>query len=394
MIWQTKKLGDVCDLATGGTPSRAKPHYFDGDIKWLLSGDIHQGEIFDCEARITPEGMDNSNAKILPLNSVLIALNGQGKTRGTVALLRTKATCNQSLVSISPKVSSALLPEFLYLNLHGRYEEIRKMTGDTGNDRRGLNMLIIRNIKISVPPIPEQKRIVKTLDDVFKKLAEAKENAEKNLQNSKELFESYLNNVFANPAKDWEEKNLDEVCVISSKLIDPREKKYIDLIHVGAGNIETMSGHLIELKTAQIEKLISGKFLFNDKMVLYSKIRPYLMKVVRPDFDGLCSADIYPLLPREKILSRDFLYYLLLSCEFTKYAISGSGRAGMPKVNREHLFAFTFFLPPLLEQNEIVKKLDALSAETNKLGKIYKQKLTDLEELKKSVLSKAFTGEL
>ena len=101
--WQTKKIGDICKLMTGGTPSKNKPEYFkNGTIKWLLSGDIHKGEIYDCEGRITGAGMKHSNARYLPINSVIIALNGQGKTRGTVALLRTQAACNQSLVSISP----------------------------------------------------------------------------------------------------------------------------------------------------------------------------------------------------------------------------------------------------------------------------------------------------
>jgi type I restriction enzyme S subunit len=166
------------------------------------------------------------------------------------------------------------------------------------------------------------------------------------------------------------------------------------LLHVGAGNIESKTGQLINLRTAKEEKLISGKFLFDSNMVLYSKIRPYLIKIVRPDFDGLCSADIYPLLPNEKILNRDYLFYLLFSPEFTNFAVKGSARAGMPKVNREHLFAFKFFLPPLPEQKLIVKKLDALSTETKKLEAIYRQKLVDLGELKKSVLKKAFAGEL
>ena len=111
--WQVRQIGDVCRLMTGGTPSRTKPEYFGGEIKWLVSGDIHQGEIVDCEGRITEAGMRSSNAKLLPVNSVMIALNGQGKTRGTVALLRTRATCNQSLVSIHPNEPEKLLPEFL-----------------------------------------------------------------------------------------------------------------------------------------------------------------------------------------------------------------------------------------------------------------------------------------
>lgn len=110
--------------------------------------------------------------------------------------------------------------------------------------------------------------------------------------------------------------------------------------------------------TAEEEGLKSGKFLFDERMVLYSKIRPYLRKVARPDFSGLCSADVYPLRPASGRLDRDFLSHLLMTPEFTDYAVLGSARAGMPKVNREHLFAFEFLLPPLAEQQRIVAILD------------------------------------
>ena len=118
------------------------------------------------------------------------------------------------------------------------------------------------------------------------------------------------------------------------------------------------------------------------------------MKVVNCDFKGLCSADIYPLVPFKDKIIKGFLYYLLLSKNFTEYAILGSQRAGMPKVNREHLFAYEFYLPPIIQQQTIVANLDALSAETKRLEAIYQQKLLNLEELKKSVLQKAFRGEL
>jgi restriction endonuclease S subunit len=100
--WPMVELGEKCSFMTGGTPTSIKKEYYEnGTIPWLVSGDIHKGEIFDCDGQITEKGLNNSNAKYLPKDSVLIALNGQGKTRGTVAMLRMeKATCNQSLVSI------------------------------------------------------------------------------------------------------------------------------------------------------------------------------------------------------------------------------------------------------------------------------------------------------
>jgi len=212
--WQTKRIGEVCDLATGGTPSRSKPEYFGGEVKWLVSGDIHQGEIFDCEGRITDAGIKNSNAKLLPVNSVMIALNGQGRTRGTVALLRTRATCNQSMVSITPKESSGLLPEFLYANLHGRYEELRRMTSDDDKDRRGLNMDIIRNIEIPLAPIREQQRIVGILEKAFEGIVVAKTNTEKNIKNARAIFESDLDAIFVTKEDGWEDKRLSEICEI------------------------------------------------------------------------------------------------------------------------------------------------------------------------------------
>ena len=129
-------------------------------------------------------------------------------------------------------------------------------------------------------------------------------------------------------------------------------------------------------------------------MILYSKIRPYLMKVARPDFQGLCSADIYPLSVKTGQLDRNYLFYLLLSPAFTEYANAGSARAGMPKVNRDHLFAFRTFLPSVTKQKQFAMNLDTLHEKTQQLESIYQQKLDELEALKKSLLDQAFTGEL
>lgn len=160
--WQTKKLGEISTLKTGGTPRRSNPEYYGGDIKWLVSGDIHEKEIFDCDGRITELGVQNSNARLLSSNSVLIALNGQGKTRGTVAILRTEASCNQSLVAVFPNPD--LVTEFLYYDLSRRYSELRNLTG--ANDRSGLNMNILAGIRVAIPSMDVQQKIVGRLDSI------------------------------------------------------------------------------------------------------------------------------------------------------------------------------------------------------------------------------------
>ena len=200
-----------------------------------------------------------------------------------------------------------ILTRFLHLFLDG-YLKATVSKQKLGNTMPYIKMGMLTDFKIPVPPLSEQECIVKILDEAFEKIEKAKENAEKNLKNSKELFESYLQSIFTNPGKDWEEKTINDACEIVSTLIDPKKKDFNNLYHIGAGNMISNSEVLINLKTAKEEKLISGKFLFDTTMILYSKIRPYLMKVARPDFSGLCSADIYPLKPKDKIMTRDFLF--------------------------------------------------------------------------------------
>jgi type I restriction enzyme M protein len=192
--WEMVDLGEICTLKTGGTPKSTKKEYYEnGTIPWLVSGDIHKEEIFDCEGRITQEGLDSSNAKLLPKDSVMIALNGQGKTRGTVAILRFEATCNQSLVSILPSDEETLLVEYLFVCLSGMYKAIRNLTGD--NQRSGLNMPIIKGIKIPLAPISIQKEIVQKVRE-----------ERKVIEGNKKLIEIYTQKIQDRINKVWGEE--------------------------------------------------------------------------------------------------------------------------------------------------------------------------------------------
>ncbi len=264
----------------------------------------------------------------------------------------------------------------------------------TGAAQPKLNQKALNSIPIPVAPPEEQRRIVAILDETFDSIATATVNTARNLQNAHELFENCMQSLFDERGSGWIERTLEDVCEITSKLVDPRNPEYLDLPHVGAGNIESKSGAVVDVKSAREEQLISGKFLFDKNTVLYSKIRPYLMKVVRPEFSGLCSADIYPLVPKVGCVDRNYLYYLLLTSSFTEYAIRGSARAGMPKVNRDHLFAYRLWMPSVKEQAKLAVKLDAVGDVTQRIAEVCNAKLAALEELKKSLLHHAFTGQL
>jgi len=193
--WDNVFIKDAFNMKTGGTPSTTqRDRYYGGCIKWLVSGDINQVEIFDCENRITEEGMKSSNAKMLPPDTILIALNGQGKTRGSVAMLKTEATCNQSLVGMITKDKNKYDPEYLFYNLKSRYIEIRMMTGL--NERRGLNMKLIGNIEVPFPSIEKQREIVSYFKKTFKNVQQLKVSLESKLSYLNSLKSSILVNAF------------------------------------------------------------------------------------------------------------------------------------------------------------------------------------------------------
>jgi len=388
--WEIKKLGEVCDFQNGFA-FKSKTFKARG-IPIIRITNIQDEKLnLSKIVYIDPKDYEIDLSRYeIGKGDLLIAMSGA--TTGKIGIHKTdeKLLLNQRVGKFSPK--PVLNKSFLFNFLSTKVEE--SLAISAGAAQPNLSTEQIKCFEIPIPTLPEQKRIVTILDKAFAAIAKAKANAEQNLNNAKELFESYLQGLFENKNEGWEEKKLSEVCEITSKLIDPKTNKYQNLVHIGAGNIESKKGTLIDLKTAKEEKLISGKFLFDETMVLYSKIRPYLMKIVKCEFKGLCSADIYPLAPLKDIITQSFLYYLLSSNHFTEYAIEGSQRAGMPKVNRKHLFDYSFLCPSVQVQRQIVKKLSTLSVEALKLEAIYQQKTEDLEELKKTVLQKAFNGEL
>lgn len=166
--WENTKLGDVCDVVTGGTPNRSITEYWNGDIPWMSSGEINQRVVRTVAERITSLGMANSNARPLPPGTVMIALNGQGKTRGKVAILEIETACNQSLAGLKAD-KTRLSPEYLFYSLDAQYRAIRHLTGDDA--RNGLNLGILRNLNITLPPLDEQQRIAEVMRSVDEAIA-------------------------------------------------------------------------------------------------------------------------------------------------------------------------------------------------------------------------------
>jgi type I restriction enzyme S subunit len=392
--WEIKKLSAIGKVFNGNSINEKvkKDNYtgLDDGLPFIATKDVGFESKIDYENGVRIPFNEINQFKIAPSNTPLICAEGGSAGRKIGFTNQDVCFGNKLFALVTNKNVDSKYIYYCYYSSSFQQHFSTEMTGIIG----GVSMNKFKDIEIPVPPLSEQHRIVAILDEAFAAIDQAKANTERNLKNAKELFDSYLEEVFEKRGDNWAEKTLVDLCEISSKLIDPRKNEFQNQIHIGAGNIQSKTGKLVDLKTAKDEHLISGKFLFDQTMVLYSKIRPNLVKVVSCDFEGLCSADIYPLRPFAKVLEKDFLYYLLLTKKFTDYAVLGSQRAGMPKVNREHLFAYRVKLPPFEEQRTIVKQLTTIRAEAQKLQAVYQKKLSDLDELKKSILQKAFAGEL
>lgn len=167
--WEVKRLGEIAELYAGATPSTAKPEYWEGGtILWMSSGEVHNGQIFATEKRITQLGYDNCSTKLVPANSVVVALAGQGKTRGTVAITRVELCTNQSLCSILP--NETYCSDYLYFYLGGKYELLRQISSGDGT-RGGLTLQMLKDFSVPFPPLAEQRRIAESLSAIDEMIA-------------------------------------------------------------------------------------------------------------------------------------------------------------------------------------------------------------------------------
>lgn len=186
--YPVKKIGSFANCYAGATPSTSKASYWEnGIIPWMSSGEVHKGRVYETDAMISQLGFDCCSTKMVPPHSVVIALAGQGKTRGTVAINEIELCTNQSLCAIVP--NSTVNYEYLYHNLRCRYSELRAMAGDA-NGRGGLNLKHIQSIAVSVPPMEKQLEFV----NVAKLADKSGFELRKSIENIDAVIKSLINN--------------------------------------------------------------------------------------------------------------------------------------------------------------------------------------------------------
>ncbi|MCB9087634.1 MAG: restriction endonuclease subunit S [Calditrichae bacterium] len=269
----------------------------------------------------------------------------------------------------------------------------------------GVNKRALQQYPIDLPPLSEQKRIVKILVEAFAAIDQAKANAEKNLQNSRELFDAYLNKVFANPGDGWEEKKIGEITTKIGSGATPRggNKSYktegVALIRsLNVYDREFRKEKLAFINDEQAQKLSNVTLIEDDVLLNITGASIARCCIVLSEYlPARVNQHVSIIRIVSKTILPKFLNYLLTSKVYKDKLLQTGEKGGATRqaLTKSQIENFSILYPPSIsEQQKIVSKLEDLSLESQKLEAIYQQKLANLEELKKSILQKAFNGQL
>jgi type I restriction enzyme S subunit len=392
--WQTKTLGDVCEVMNGGTPKTGVPEYWDGSHLWITPAEMGKRltpYVNDTERKITDLGLRDSSARMLPSNSVILSSRAP---IGHLVINTEPMATNQGCKGIIPV--NQLQHKFLYYYLSSIVDLLNSLgTGATFKELSGSKL---KEVTIPVPPLPEQQCIVGILDEAFDGIAKARANAEKNLQNARALFESHLQSVFTQRGEGWVEKHLKDVC---EKITDGTHQTptyfeegvvFLSSRNVTSGTINWDNIKYIDAKQhAEMHKRVAPRL--ND-ILLAKNGTTGVAAIVDRDVTFDIYVSLALLRSKGEILPQLLLHFInspVAKHQFNK-RLKG---VGVPNLHLEEIREVVISFPKsLTEQKAVTSKLDDLRAETRRLESLYQRKLDALDALKKSLLHQAFSGNL
>jgi len=405
MKWEVKKLGEVVEFQRGLTYSKKDEVDFSDNIV-LRSNNVDLEThklIFDDLKYINSSIIVPENKKVQKGALIICTANGSKSHLGKVALIEEDYNFSfggfMGLIKPHEEINAKFL---FYLMISDNYKEFIHTLAD-GANINNLKFSDLSNFLIPLPPLSEQKKIVEVLDQAFAGIEQSRQKTKQNLKNAKEIFESYLQFALTPPQGDalslpksdtlslpksdalslpkWEIKKLGEVCEILDRLRKPITKK------------DRITGDYPYYGATGILSYVDS-YIFSEKLVLIGEDGAKWQSGDNTAFivDGKywVNNHAHVIRPDRKIILDDWIVYYLNFSDLTSF-ITG---VTVPKLNQEKMRDINIPLPPLSEQKKIVQELDALKTQTEALEQIYTQKLNDLDELKKSLLQKAFAGEL
>lgn len=405
--WCWTRLENIAEWGSGGTPSRKRKEYYNGNIPWIKTGELNNGYIFNSEEKITELGLKNSNAKLYPINTVIIAM--YGATIGKVGILSIEATTNQACACAI--VNKNIL--FKYVFHYLIYQKEAFINKSKGGAQPNLSQEIIKKHEIPLPPINEQQRIVNRIESLFVKLDRAKELIENTLAQFEQNKMAILHKAFTGEltAKWRKENNIDlsswkdvimqDICekIVCGKTPTGYISKTGEIPYLKVYNI--VDNKIDFNKTAQFipnkihkEKLKSSILKPND--IIMNIVGPPLRKIaIIPDNypEWNMNQAIVRFRVKKDVMYK-FIYYILIYPKTLDNIINKTkGVVGQANISITQSRNIQIKLPTVEEQQEIVNILDRLLAKYNKIKNL-EQQLEKIELLKKAILAKAFRGEL
>jgi type I restriction enzyme S subunit len=390
--WRTKTIGEVCEVVNGGTPKTGVPEYWNGIHLWITPAEMGKRQspfVADTERKISELGLQNSSARMLPPNSVILSSRAP---IGHLVINTQPMATNQGCKGLIP--TNGIQTKFLYYYLISIVDVLDSM--GSGATFRELSVGKLKQVRVPAPPSNEQQRIVGILDGAIEGIATAKAKAEKNLQNARALFESHLQSVFAKRGIGWADKPLGEVCEVKDGTHNSPSYVADGIPFVTQKNIRE-EGLSFE-KTKFISQEDHQDFWRRSNAaqgdILISMIGANRGMVCVVNDERTFSIKNVGLVKQNRSVNQQFLLYFLKSPQAASY-VQGASKGGAQEfVGLTELRRFPVPLPPLKQQDKLAERFQSLRAETQPLASLYRHKLTTLEALKKSLLHQAFTGKL
>ncbi len=384
--WEIKTLGEVCKVIAGQSPE-GKYYNSNGDGLGFYQGKKEFGDKYVKPPRVWTTKV----TKEAQCGDILMSVRAPvGPTN-----FATEHICiGRGLAAI--RSGKDLDSDYLYYFFKHFEDSIQ---GNEGAVFNSINKAQIERIEILIPPLTEQKRIVKILDDKSEAIEDLKRIAKEQLASAKELFESRSEELLTNSEK-WQKKTIDDVCTLENgdrgKNYPSNAKLQMEGIpFVSAGNLQQQG---IELKgrnfltDKQYSLLRSGKFTNGDILFcLRGSLGKYA--VVQSIDKGAIASSLVIVRPKE-LVSKEYIMSYFGSGLCKKMVEKYAGGAAQPNLGAKDLKKFLIYLPTLKEQKVICDELATLKKQTKELEQVFRRKITDLEELKKSYLQEAFSGKL
>ena len=338
-----KTLGELCNIVSGGTPSRSKAEFWnEGTIPWIKIGNIKEKYVNEADEYITQAGLDGSSAKLLSKGTVLYTIFA---TLGEVGVLGIDACTNQAIAGLTIKDEKQLNTDYLYYYLKSKKNFVNSV--GRGVAQNNINMSILRSFELPLPELSRQKDIVEILDKVVAINGDYK----KKLQKLDDLIKARFVEMFGLPVsntKGWQTELMEDVAPI----VNYKGKFDEEIWLLNLDMVEAQTGRILDYLIVNEDEVGNSTCTFDASNVLYSKLRPYLNKVVIPDRCGYATSELIPLQPVNTKINREYLAFMLRSDEFVNMINEKVAGAKMPRVSMGDFRKFSVPVPPIELQNQ------------------------------------------